>query len=128
MLAYVVRITVRVSEVVALISIRGHVFLVRRPADARRLQEVDDRGDVVGNIGEIIGCKSEEVASDGCDVVGLTRVGDGVVAGEKDTLASQILEDGTCERSRKVDVLEPDLDEAIENLSVHEWTVVDRAI
>ena len=43
-------------------------------------------GNTLGrDIDQVIAVKSEEVATDGCDVIGLGRVGKGVVLGERDT-------------------------------------------
>ena len=128
MFARVISVPVRVSVSGAQVSIRGHIFHVRRPADALQIQEVDDGRDVAGNVDEVIGAETEEIASDSSNVVGLAGVGHGIVAREQYALGSQILEDGVCDDCRIVGVLEPDLNEAVENLAGHSWGVGDGAI
>ena len=123
MLAHIVSIPIRISVIVALVSIRGHVFLVGRPANTLQLQKVDNGRDVVGNISESVAWEPEEVASDGRNVVGFTGVGHGVVAREQDALVNQLLEVVIFKGRLVVGILEPDLNEAVENLAGHDWRV-----
>lgn len=51
-----------------------------------------------------------------------------IIAGKKDALGTQILKDSVRERLGKVGVLEPNLNEAVENLARNVGSVGERAV
>jgi hypothetical protein len=61
--------------------------------------------------------ETEKVASDGGDIVRFGRVRDRVELGEENSLLGEGLEAGGRGGGRVVGVLEPDLDEAVEDLA-----------
>lgn len=87
MLANVVILAVLLVDVgLALEAAIRHVLLVVAPRDALVLEQVDDGGYVLDYLGEVIVLHPEVVTTDGRDVVGLRRVRDGVVVGERDAM------------------------------------------
>jgi len=57
------------------------IFLIFGPADAFILQEIDEGGDVSGDLPEAVVVHAEVVAADGGDVIGLAGMGDAVIVG-----------------------------------------------
>jgi hypothetical protein len=58
-----------VDPVETLVASVGHIFLVQRPRDSPVLKQVDDRGDVLRDLGEWVTIKAEVVTTIGQDTV-----------------------------------------------------------
>lgn len=54
-----------VDPVEALVAGVGHIFLVRTPRDSPILEQVDDGGDVLGDLGERVIVETEVVTAIG---------------------------------------------------------------
>ena len=115
MSASIVGVAIRVCVVEATVTISGHVLLIFTPTNALLIQEVHDSRDVARDIYQIIVVQSKEVTSRSAEIIGLARVCQTIVTGESDTLLREVLEDLLGCSCVVVGVVEPDLDETIEN-------------
>ncbi|KAI3482850.1 hypothetical protein L1887_54381 [Cichorium endivia] len=103
-------------------AVVGHVLLVAGVGDglaclAAVVEEVEEGGDVGGDVVEGVVGEAPEITGDRGDVVGLRRVGDGVVVVKENALREESLHGGGGDSGLVVGVLEPDLDDAVEGLA-----------
>ena len=118
MLADVVRIPVGcVGVVVPSVAISRHVLLVRRPADVFLVEQVDNSGHVTGNVLQAISGQTPEVTTSGSKVIRFTWVGYAIVPSQGNTLRREVGEGWLRCCLGIVCVLQPNLDEAVEDLS-----------
>lgn len=96
----------------------GHVLLVGAPRDALVLEKIDQGRDVGVNLLEVVVVATEGVTANGGDVVRHGRVSDTEVVVDADTLRRQPLQVGVGKGLVVVGVLQPDGDEAVEDLSL----------
>lgn len=87
----VVGIGLLVGVVEALETSVGETLLVFTPRDSLGFQHINDGGDVLGNLIEVVVVHSELVTSSSGSIVGLRRVSDRPEVGQGDTLGSQVL-------------------------------------
>lgn len=128
MLADIIGISIRVCVVVTRVAITWHVLLIFRPTNALLIQEVHNSGDIVWDIFQVIIVQSPERTSPCAEIIGLARVGQAIVTGEKDSLCREVLEDSLGGCLVVVGVFEPDLDEAIENGPGNQRGILDGSI
>jgi len=97
---------------------RREIFLVSLPFQTLVLQKVKDGADVGRDVVKVIVVNIKVATTSGGNVVGLRGVSDSIGVVEEDTLLSNGLVDGQGSGSLEIIVLEPDLQEALENLSL----------
>lgn len=103
----------------------GHVLLVGAPRDALVLEKIDQGRDVGVNLLEVVVVAAEGVTANGGDVVRHGRVSDTEVVVDADALRRQPLQVGVGKGLVVVGVLQPDGDEAVEDLSlIDEYGIV----
>lgn len=80
-----------VGVVVALETSMGEMLLVFAPRNPLSLQHINDGGDVLWNLVEVVVVHGKLVTSRSGGIVGLGRVSDGPEVGQGDTLGGQVL-------------------------------------
>jgi hypothetical protein len=85
-----------VNPLEALVATIWHIFLVKSPADAFILKKINNGRDVLRDSDEWITVESEVVAAYSSHIIWLRWMGDGIVLGQRDSLACVVLEVRCC--------------------------------
>lgn len=90
--ADVVVLALRIQPLEAFETRIWQVLLVLGPTNVLFLQEIDNSRNIRRDLPERVVVHAKVVAADGSNIIGLTRVGNGVVIGQGDTLLLELLE------------------------------------